>query len=190
MRARRISIVSVSLLVSGLWLVSSAGSLNAAGSCALSAPTTVKVGDPLNIVGSGFPASTAIDLVLKVQGKAGDAFSVQSNSSGGIQISLTPEESDAGVTTVTATAGSTCTATVTFTVVGANAPVPTATATGGSSGSAAGASAPPSAAPRTDTISVTTGSSGGPSPMLWLLGGLSVVIGAGGLIATRPARSR
>jgi hypothetical protein len=193
MNAVRTRIVPVAVLWLALLMPLSASPANAAGNCALSAPATVKVGDPLDINGSGFPATTSVDVVFKLEGSQGDAFSVESDASGGFQISLTPEESDAGVTTVTATAGSTCAATVTFTVRGTTAPAPTATATAtaapGSSGSA-GASAQPRGAPRTDTLSVTAGSSGGPSSIPWLLGVLSIVIGLGGLLATRPARSR
>lgn len=193
MGARRISIVPVSLVVSGLLLLGSVGGLQAAGSCALAAPTSVKVGDPLDILGSGFPASRTVDVSLKVQGGPGDAFTVQSDASGAFKISLTPEESDAGVTTLTATAGTTCSAAVTFAVRGANTPAPTpaptATATSGSRGAAAGASAQPSRAPRTDAVALT-GGAGVPSRLPWALGVLVLVLGLAGLAATRPARSR
>ena len=105
---------AVGLLVS-LWVAPAA-----AADCALSAPSTVKVDAPLAINGSGFPASSIVDIELTVEGGTTDQFSVQSDAAGGFQISLTPEAADAGRTTIVATAGSACSAQVVSTVLGPN----------------------------------------------------------------------
>lgn len=56
---------AVSLLVS-LWVLPAA-----AADCALRVPATAKVGTPLAIVGTGFPASSSIDIELAVEGRDG-----------------------------------------------------------------------------------------------------------------------
>lgn len=157
----------------------------AAAECALSAPLTVRVGTPLTINGTDFPVSTAVDIALTIEGKAPDEFSVQSDASGAFLLSLTPEATETGLTTVVATAGASCTAQVVFTVQGANDPAPTATP----NGSAATASDDP-VAPRTDTA-VATGSHATDAPLIpWLLAALILTIGVAGLGATRPTRDR
>ncbi len=191
MDVRRIPMVGASLVVSGLLALLAAGPAGAASGCTLTAPATVRVGDPLNVAGKGFPASSDIDVALVVEGGSPDQFTVQSNATGDFQISLTPEEADAGKTTITANAGKVCSATVTLTVLGANDAAPTPTAA--PAGSAGGAAGSRGTAPRTDTASGPSGpsgSSGGGLPIMWVLAALSLAIGAVGLIATRPARSR
>lgn len=159
----------------------------AAGGCSLAAPFALRVGEPLNVTGSGFPASTTVDVSLTLDGGSPDAFTVDSTAGGEIQISLTPEAADIGHTVVNASAGSACSATAEFTVVGANAtlpPEPTA-APGDQSGTGSSGSGSP---PRTDA---TTGATGNAlPPTAWAIGILSLLIGIGGLVATRPARGR
>jgi hypothetical protein len=158
----------------------------AAAECVLIAPATANVGSPMTIQGTGFPASSDVDIALSVQGGPSDAFAVQSSASGELHISLTPEEAEAGLTTMTATAGSTCTAQVVFTVLGAGeTPPPTSEP----DGSAAGEGAEPTV-PRTDLSSVQGESTAFLSGSAWFLALLILVVGAWGLIAGRSARSR
>ena len=156
----------------------------AAAECALSAPATARVGTTLTILGSGFPASASVDIELTVVGGNADEFSLQSNSTGSFEITLTPEPIDEGETTVTATAGSTCTAQVQFTVLGENEPAPTAEP----DEAGAGATATPGL-PRTDAAVLNPG--GTPRGRdAWLAGTIILLVGVAGLIATRPARAR
>jgi hypothetical protein len=159
---------------------------NGANGCTLTAPFAVRVGDALNITGSGFPATTTVAVSLTIDGGTPDAFTVDSNAGGDISIGLTPETADIGHTKVVATAGAVCAATVEFTVVGANAtlpPEPTAPPAGGS-GAGGG-----DTAPRTDSAPSSSEQTPWPASA-WLLGVLSLLIGIGGLVATRPARGR
>ena len=174
MDTRRARTLAGSTFLLGL-LVSALVSPVAAATCALSAPPTVKIGTPLAIKGSGFPASSTIDVALTIEGGTPDAFTVTSNAAGAFQISLTPEAADLGKTTVVTTAGSTCSAKVTYTVI-SSAPVAAAT------------SRP--VAPRTDAASLPGDRGPGERLDAWLLAVVVVVIGTFGLIATRPRRSR
>jgi hypothetical protein len=189
--AKRARILVASILSVGLvtpLVVASA----AAATCALSAPATAPIGAPFTIVGSGFPANTNVDVSLAIDGGSPDAFSAQSDAQGALQIVLTPEAADVGTTVVTATAGAGCTAQATYTVGGtggvvapaptevAVAPAPTEVAVGNT---AAGP-------PRTDGSTVVGGQSGTPRSAVWILGIISLLIGIGGYLASRPARAR
>ena len=174
MDTRRARILAGSTFVLGL-LVSVLVSPVAAATCALSAPPTVKIGTPLAIKGSGFPASSTIDVALTIEGGTPDAFTVTSDAAGAFQISLTPEAADLGKTTVVTTAGSTCSAKVTYTVTSS---APVAAATG------------KPLAPRTDAAPVPGDRAPGERLDAWLLAVVVVLIGTFGLVATRPRRSR
>jgi hypothetical protein len=154
----------------------------AAAECALRAPAYVNVGTALTIEGTGFPASADVDIALSIEGGGSDAFSVQSDAAGALQISLTPEVIDIGVTTATATAGSTCTAQVTYTVLAAGATPPSTTS---ASTEAGGTGAAPGA-PRTDSAGLD--GPGGGSPGAWLLGSILIVLGGASLFLTRASR--
>jgi hypothetical protein len=156
----------------------------AAATCTLAAPGTVAIGTPLAIQGSGFPASSTVDVSLTVEGGSPDQFTVQSDASGAFQINLTPEAADAGKTTVVATAGAVCTAQVTFTVGASGG---TATPKPTQAGAGAGAA---TTAPRTDAEAAVEGGTSGPAPTAWQLALLMLFLGLGGLMATLPARSR
>jgi hypothetical protein len=181
MDARRVRVLVVTLfsvsLLTPLWIASAV-----AATCALTAPATVAIGTPLAIVGSGFPASSSVAVSVTLAGGSPDEFQVQSDASGAFTISLTPEAADAGRTTVVATAGAVCTARVVFTVGTSNAPVSTEPS---SSKAAAG-----TAAPRTDTVDVVPARATGMPFTDWLVAVLLLVIGLGGLVATRPVRGR
>ena len=183
MDTRRARTLAGSTFMLGL-LVSAWVSPVAAADCALSAPATIRVGTPLTINGSGFPVSSAIDVTLTIEGGTPDRFTATSNAAGAFRISLTPEKADLGKTTVVATAGSTCGAQVIYTIVSSP---PTATAAPRASGAAA--SGRPTA-PRTDAAPPAGDRSPGERLDAWLLAIGALVIGAGGLIATRPRRGR
>lgn len=185
MDTRRARTLAGSTFMLGL-LVSAWVSPVAAADCALSAPATVRVGTPLTINGSGFPVSSAIDVTLTIEGGTPDRFTATSNAAGAFRISLTPEKADLGKTTVVATAGSTCSAQVIYTIVSSS---PTATATAAPRASGAAASGRPTA-PRTDAAPPAGDRSPGERLDAWLLAIGALVIGAGGLIATGPSRSR
>lgn len=156
----------------------------AAATCTLTAPATVAIGTPIAIVGSGFPASTSVDISLTIEGGSPDEFTAQSDANGAFQINLTPEAADAGTTTVVATAGAGCTAQIVITVGDSSAavtPEPTEAPAG------AGAEAIP---PRSDTAATVHARTTATPLTAWLVAVLMLVIGIGGLIATRPARSR
>ena len=104
MDTRRARTMASSTFLLGL-LVSVLVSPVAAAECALSAPATVKVGTPLAINGSSFPASSTIDVALTIEGGTPDVFTVTSNAAGAFQISLTPEAADVGKTTARKTGG-------------------------------------------------------------------------------------
>lgn len=187
MHTRRIRIVSASLVAFGMLALWSVGSDAAVGTCALSAPSTVRVGRPVAITGSGFPASTSIDISIGLEGATPDEFSVQSDGAGAFQIDLTPELADAGKTTVLAMVGTTCTAQAVFTVTGATAtPAPTAEATSSPRASGAGATSNP---PRTDA-GAAVDRSADKSSTGWGLALLIILIGVGGLLTTRTTAGR
>ena len=63
----RLWVLAGSALLMGLLAATSAGPAAAAG-CALQAPTYVNVGTALTIEGSGFPASTSVDIAFTLNG--------------------------------------------------------------------------------------------------------------------------
>ena len=184
MNARRARILVGSTFMLGL-LVPAWVSTVAAADCALSAPATVQVGAALAINGSGFPATSTIDIKLTIAGGASDELTVQSGASGSFQIELTPESADLGETTVVATAGSTCAAQVVYTVVSSAASTPSAEPA--ESAPAASGGQP---APRTDAAPLAGDRSPGERLDAWWLAVIALAIGTGGLIATRPSRRR
>lgn len=159
-----------------------------AGSCTLTAPATVRVGDQVVITGTGFPAATAVDVNLAVDGGTQDSFSVQSDSAGGLTITLTPEAADVGTTTVSARVGATCSATATFTVVGATGAAPTPAST--ASANRAAASSGPGAAPRTDAVPVAGIRPAIMSSTAWLLALTCLALGLGSVVVGRRQRDR
>jgi hypothetical protein len=156
----------------------------AAADCTLSAPAYVNVGNQLTIEGSGFPASTSVDIDLAIVGGTSDAFSLQTDAAGSLQIALVPEDVDIGVTTVQATAGSTCTASVTYTVLAAGATPPPAPTEEPASGTGSEPSAP-----GTD-MDTEMGRGGGSTSLLWVLALALVGAGSAGLYLTRSPRRR
>ena len=167
------SIVSTGLL---LLTVGPAG----AATCTLTAPASVAIGDALTVEGSGFPASTAIDVTITVADASPDTFTTQSDAAGTFAVVLTTEPSDKGQTTVAATAGPGCSDQVVISV-GEPADVTPQP-------SRDGAVAASSGAPPTDAVSMLTGAvSQGNAAWLGLV---LLSLGIGGLILTKPARSR
>lgn len=157
-----------------------------AATCSLSAPTTTRVGDPLAIVGSGFPPSSSVDISIALEGVTPDQFSAQSDAAGAFTIRLTPEPADAGRTTVVATAGATCSVQAVFTVTLATAtPTPEATPTQ-SKPSARATSAPP----RTEAAPTAARKTSDVLPIGWTLALLILVIGLSGTMLTRRAKGR
>jgi hypothetical protein len=155
----------------------------AAADCTLSAPAYINVGTGLAIEGSGFPASTSVDVNLTIEGGASDAFSVESDADGALQIAMIPEDIDIGVTTVQATAGTACTASVTYTVLAAGAtPPPAPTETPG----AATGGEPTVPSTDTDGWAGSDGSTG----LMWVLALVLVGGGIAGLFLTRSPRQR
>jgi hypothetical protein len=176
MVADRARVVAASGLLASL--LATVWAAPVAAACALSAPDYVNVGTELTIEGSGFPASTGVDIAFSIEGGAADAFTAQSDASGGLLIAFTPEAVDVGATTVTATAGSTCTAEVAYTVLAAgeappSEPEPEATDEAVSQPTA----------PRTD--SVATSHAAGTANAGWLLAIALVAIGSVGLVRIR-----
>jgi hypothetical protein len=185
MIASRARILSTTVLGLALLIPFSVVPVTAA-TCALSAPATVHVGDPLAILGSGFPVSSSIDISIGLQGATPDQFSIQSDEAGAFTISLTPEPADVGETTVLATAGATCSAQAVFTVTGVTA-TPTPKATVAPSESGPGATSNP---PRTDTTP-TAGRKTLDAPAIgWELALLTLFIGLSGVMLTRRERGR
>lgn len=183
MDAKRARIIAGSALLMSLLAAMWAGPA-AAADCTLSAPAYVNVGTPLTIDGSGFPASTGVDIDFSIEGGASDAFTVQSSSSGALQIALTPEDLDVGVTTVQATAGSACTAQVTYTVLAAGETPSASAEPEDSSGTGA-----ETTAPRTDAEPVI-GGDGSSNTAPWVLALVLVAVGSTGLFLTRSTRRR
>lgn len=155
----------------------------AAADCQLSAPASVEIGADLSIQGSGFPASSAVDITLSIEGGGSDELVAQTNADGQFSITLTPEVADRGLTTVVATAGSGCRAEV---VIGVGVPAPT-TEPGESTGGAAGESDSP---PRTDGLVGSTQPTGSMPLALWFLAGALIGLGLGSRYASRPSRVR
>jgi hypothetical protein len=73
-----------------------------AAACALGAPASVDIGTLLEIDGSGFPADAIVDVSIAIEGGSADEFTVPSDANGAFTISLTPETTDTGLTTVNA----------------------------------------------------------------------------------------
>ena len=177
----------LTILVSGMLTMLLSAPVTAAG-CLLSAPATVAIGVPLTITGSGFPATTIVDLSLAREGGSPDEFHVQSDPRGEFAINLTPEAADVGVTTIVATVDGNCTAEV---VIGIGVPAPTeARAPTAAATPRTVARAPTAAAaPRTDAAPMVVAVPPAGQQVLWVVAGLIYLLGIGGLIATRPARS-
>lgn len=167
-----------------VWAAFIAAAPAAAATCALSAPPNVLVGDAVAINGSGFPASTSVDISVSLDGANPDAFAVQSDGVGRFQISLTPETADIGTTTVVATAGATCSATAVYVVSATATSTPAASATPTSSSGGAGSP------PRTDT----TVAGGRPQPAVplgaYILAIMLIALGVAGMLATRRSIRR
>lgn len=185
MDARRIRVLTAPvfavIMLALLWVGPAA-----AAECMLTAPSTADVGTPLAIDGTGFPANSIVDIELTVNGATTSQFSVRSDAAGGFQFSLTPEAADAGKTTVVATAGSACSARVVATVLGPN---DTPFLTQGPTGATGGATGTPSA-PGTDSVATLGEGPTDASLGAWMLALAALVIGAIGLIATRPDQGR
>jgi hypothetical protein len=179
------ALITSAFLLSGV--ASVAVSPVAAATCTLTAPASVSIGSTLTIDGSGFPASTAVDVSITIEGGSPDEFSAQSDATGAFQISLTPEAADAGMTTVVASAGAGCSAQVVVavgTTTGGGTPEPT-------EAGAAGAGAEPSGGqpPTTDGVSASQTAPASSGVAAWLAL-ILLSAGIGGLLLTRPARSR
>jgi hypothetical protein len=151
-----------------------------AATCALSAPSAVNVGAALNVNGTGFPASAAVDIEMTLDAAAFDSFTVQSDSSGAVLISLTPEAADEGELAITATSGSSCSTQVVVDVLPAGAALPAPEATGETAGESGGA-------PRTDSKLVRPGDNVSVVPIS-LAGWVFIAFGVVGLLATAPRR--
>ena len=185
MIAGRARMVYASILGLALLLPTSAVPA-AAATCALSAPATVKVGTPLDIIGSGFPVSSAVDVSIGLEGATPDDLSVQSDGAGAFTISLVPEPADAGTTTVVATAGTSCSARAVINVVGTAAtPTPGTSPSSPPAGPAASGAAPP-----TDTAPAAAAQTADSAATGWALALVILLIGAGGVFTTRRTRHR
>jgi hypothetical protein len=182
MDARRLRIAVGAAVAAGLI----AGTLvtpAAAADCALSAPDTVNVGTQLTIDGTGFPASSSVDIAITIEDGAADEFSIQTNAGGAFQINLTLENADTGSTTLVAAAGTACSVQITYLVLAAGETAPPTSEPAESPGAAG--SGPD--APRTDADdSRDEGADSRP----WLLTLLVLVMGAAGLFATRTRATR
>lgn len=186
MDARRVRVLTGSALLWSLLAVASAAPV-AAADCALSAPAYVNVGDPLAIAGSGFPVSSNVDVTFSVEGSEIDAFTLQSDANGAIQIVLTPEDVDIGDTTVTAAAGAACTAQVEYTVLAAGA-TPFPQATDDPADDSGTASEPTT--PSTDAAPAVMDGDSRSIATTWALAAAILALGAGGLFLTRSTRRR
>lgn len=183
MDARRARILGGTAILISLLAATWAGPV-AAADCTLSAPAYVNVGTPLTIEGSGFPASTGVDIAFSIAGGGSDALTIESDASGALQIALTPEDLDIGVTTVQATAGTACTAEVTYTVLAAGATPPPSAEPDDSPGTGAA-----STAPSTD-MEPATGAADLAGGTPWGLALALLAIGSAGLFRTRSIRRR
>lgn len=185
MDTRRVRILAGSALAASLltWIWVGAA---VAADCLLSGPAAVNVGTQLTITGAGFPASSSVDISLSVAGGSSDAFTVQSNTEGALQINLIPEATDAGVTTIKATSGPDCSAQLVVTVLGAGQTLPP-TPSPASAGAGASAEA---TAPRTDVAGGSTSDLAATTTNLWLGAALILGIGLSGVVATRVTWGR
>ena len=181
MDATRARFLTGSALVVGI-LTSVGVAPAAAATCTLQAPATVVVGQPFIVQGTGFPASSSIDVVLTVQGGSSDEFAVLSGDAGSFRIESTPETADIGTTTVTATAGTACSAQTVY-VVSAKAPAPTPAATRPPRVASGGASSPP----RTDAAAARVDLESNTNVGSLALAIVLVMLGLTGLVGTRRA---
>jgi hypothetical protein len=182
MDARRLRIVVCAAVAAGL-ITGTLVAPAAAADCALSAPDTVNVGTQLTIEGTGFPASSSVDIAITIEDGAADEFSVQTNAGGAFQINLAPENAETGSTTVVAMAGTACSAQVTYLVLAAGQTAPPTSEPAESPGAAG--SGPD--APRTD---VDDSRDEGADSGAWALTLLVLVFGAAGLFSTRTRATR
>jgi hypothetical protein len=159
----------------------------AAAACGLTGPDSVQVGTVLSVYGAGFPANASVDVTIAIDGEPSDSFTTQSGQAGAIEISMTPEASEAGLTTISVTAGPGCATEVVVEVLAPGQTARPRTTTQPAGDTAAGGSG--SGAPPTD------GAAAGNTPdqgqlatsiLPW------VIVGAGvlGLIKTSPGRAR
>lgn len=185
MMARRALMLCAWILGLALLLPTSVVPASAA-TCRLSVPTTVKVGTPIAIVGSGFPAFAAIDVSIGLEHATPDQLAVESDRAGAFTISLTPEPADEGRTTVHATAGTACSVQAVFTVTSASV-VPTPVATPSPHQTGAGATSGP---PPTDAAPTTVGQVAIGPTTLWVLALVILLIGCGGVMTTRRIGQR
>lgn len=181
MHALRIRSLVSSILLLGA-LLGIAASPTAAATCTLTAPASAEIGARLTIAASGFPASAPVEVSVTIEGQAPDTFTTQSDAAGAFEINLMPEAADRGQTTVAATAGAGCSASVVIAVGTA----PVAPAPEASDAGVAGAGAEP---PTTDGASLGAAPTGLTGAGAWLAL-ILLAAGIGGLLLTRPARSR
>jgi hypothetical protein len=181
MHASRIrSLIGSVLLLGGLLGI--AASPTSAATCTLTAPASAAIGSRLTVSAAGFPASAPVEVSITIEGKTPDTFTTQSDASGAFEINLMPEASDRGQTTVAATAGAGCAAEVVI-AVGTAPLTPTPEA---SDAGVAGAGAEP---PRTDGASPSADATPMTGVGVWLAF-ILLAAGIGGLLLTRPVRSR
>lgn len=183
MNARRTRILAGSALLMSLLAATWAGPA-AAADCTLSAPAYVNVGTQISIDGAGFPASSDVEISISLDGSSSDAFTLQSDTVGALQIALTPEAIDIGVTTFQATSVSTCTASVTYTVLAVGATPPPAATEEPQSGTGNDPTAP-----RTDA-DAGIGGDRASTGLPWILAMALVGVGSAGLFLTRLPRRR
>jgi hypothetical protein len=182
MHERRLRAFVTSIIVASGVILLTVGP-GVAATCTLTAPSSAPIGSPLIISATGFPASAAVDISITVEGKTPDTFTTQSDAAGTFKINLQPEASDKGLTSVVASSGAGCTAQVEIAVgIPASESTPEPIAGGGVE---AGSGAPP---PTTDAAPALTGATG-QGTAIWL-GLLLLALGIGGLIVSKPARSR
>jgi hypothetical protein len=154
----------------------------AAAECALSAPESVSIGSVLAIDGTGFTASSMIDVAVTLDGQAADAFPASSDATGAIHLSLTPEATDAGRTTFVATDPGGCSAQATTYVLGPGQTVPPGPEPAGT-GAHAAAGAPSTDATARPFALWTAGTTGALAAVL-------VVVGLAARAVSRPAGRR
>jgi hypothetical protein len=183
MQVRRYAILSGLALAIGIgWATASV--VAAAGTCSLSAPSSVRVGELLEVEGFGFPASSSVAITFTVGGKQTDSLTLQANSDGGLHLSFTPEAADAGATTIAARAGSACSASVVVSILGPNDTAPPVASPAGGTDAARGST--PSRAPTTDAVA---GDPARPeTPLALPLAFLLLAIGLAGRLIARPRR--
>jgi hypothetical protein len=187
--------------------------------CALAAPAApVPVGTQISIVGSGFPADTAVEVTLTKAGEAPTEFTAQSGEGGSFVLSLQVDTGDVGSTTVTAAVANVCTAEAVLVVTAPSTVTPSATIVPSPSGTPPATIAPsvapgtafasPSATPAAVATGPESTANHGPSlaptdtapgtpdagqalpSVMVLLGCLVLTIGVAGWIGQRSLGSR